>query len=101
MFGQKFTNINEILQCMTLHCADFVAAKLAQLNTALAERYSLPGVRHGRSSFAGWQDQQIACRTAVDLVQSQRQEGRDEMRRVKAGEAAGSRKDRRKVVVCV
>jgi hypothetical protein len=35
MFGQKFTNTNEILQCTGLHCVDFVAVKLAQLNTAL------------------------------------------------------------------
>jgi hypothetical protein len=35
MFGQKFTNTNEMIQCTDLHCADFVAAKLAQLNTAL------------------------------------------------------------------
>jgi hypothetical protein len=34
MFGQKFTNTNEMLQCTNLHCADFVAVKLAQLNTA-------------------------------------------------------------------
>jgi hypothetical protein len=34
MFGQKFTNTNEMLQYMALHFADFVAAKLAQLNTA-------------------------------------------------------------------
>jgi hypothetical protein len=35
MFGQKFTNTNEMLQCTGLYYADFVAAKLAQLNTAL------------------------------------------------------------------
>jgi hypothetical protein len=35
MFGQKFTNTNEMLQCLSLHCADLGAANLAQLNTAL------------------------------------------------------------------
>jgi hypothetical protein len=34
MFEQKFTNTNEMLQCPTLHYADFGAANLAQLNTA-------------------------------------------------------------------
>jgi hypothetical protein len=36
MFGQKFINTNKMLQCTCLHRADFVAAELAQLNTAEA-----------------------------------------------------------------
>jgi hypothetical protein len=35
MFGQKFTNTNEMLQCGRIHCADFGGPKLGELNTAL------------------------------------------------------------------
>jgi hypothetical protein len=50
MFGQKFTNTNKMLQCTSLYCADFVAAKLAQLNTAqIINGYA----RHALLSLAG------------------------------------------------
>jgi hypothetical protein len=33
MFGQKFTNINKMLQCRILHCAKSAPPDSAQLNT--------------------------------------------------------------------
>jgi hypothetical protein len=36
MFGQKFTNTNEMLQYVILRYADFAPANLRQLNTAVA-----------------------------------------------------------------
>jgi hypothetical protein len=38
MFGQKFTNTNEMLQYRILHYAEFAPAKLAQLNTAIERK---------------------------------------------------------------
>jgi hypothetical protein len=34
MFGQKFTNTNEMLQCKRIYCAEFGGPKSDQLNTA-------------------------------------------------------------------
>jgi hypothetical protein len=58
MFAQKFTNTNEMLQCTGLYGADFVAAKLAQLNTS-----------HGISSSSSFFFAPIGTAEAERLVE--------------------------------
>jgi hypothetical protein len=52
MFGQKFTNTNEMLQYGRIHCADFGGPKLGELNTALVGRGAPPSVEAGEAKGA-------------------------------------------------
>jgi hypothetical protein len=67
MFGQKFTNTNEMLQLGILHCAKSAPPDLAELNTARVKENFLQHLVNGNAPACLLQSSLIfATRVAID-----------------------------------